>query len=150
MTIRSLAVALVAALTLTAAPAMGADVPADDPQPVVTCGADAHSCVTPEPTCGADAHKCPTVYSAGKRPRDRHDVDVRRSCKSEAKVWKRYESVTWNLTTRNTLSGDVVESWVPQFNRQGWTRILPTPYGCKKSHQRWVQNHKGQVRGGRA
>jgi hypothetical protein len=122
-------VATLAALALTftlAGPAGAEDVPVVEDVPVA---------IEPEPV--------PILVAPPSKPRDRFDVDKRRSCKREARVMKRVEITSWNLA--ETYANDVtVQFWEPQFSSLGWDRVLPTPRGCVLRHREWARHHGGK------
>ena len=148
----TLIVGLVAALTLTAAPAMG---DATDPKPVPGCDAATSTPCESGPQCVADPDAafpdaeagqhlgpCSPVQSAGDRPADRTFNQFKRSCKHEAKRWARTVFIVHELGT--SANG---ASWWQQETRVGkWYRVY-TPRGCQLRHNEWRRNHRGQVDG---
>ena len=133
----TLIAALVAALTLTAAPAMG-----DEPtQPDGSVNEVASAC-DPKATPDCPPLPPPPVQTAGDRPADRTFKQHKRSCKTEAKKWSRQITVTHVLERSNDGA-----SWWQQETRVGdWFRVF-TPRGCQLRHNEWKRNHRGQVDG---
>lgn len=132
----TLIAALVAALTLTAAPAMG--------EPVVSGGEGQPIPGACDPLVTPDCPEPPPspVQSAGDRPADRTFNQFKRSCKTEAKRWARVIFVVHELRMGNDGS-----SWWQQETRVGdWFRVF-TPRGCQLRHNEWKRNHRGQVDG---
>lgn len=139
----TLIAALVAALTLTAAPAMGE--PADsDNRPPTACISSTNTADDQPVAADGIETPCPPspVQSAGDRPADRHFFQHKRSCKTEAKKWTRVVTITHELGT--SANG---ASWWQQETRVGkWYRVY-TPRGCQLRHNEWKRNHRGKVDG---
>ena len=139
----TLIAALVAALTLTAAPAMGDEGdPVNGQVPPSTCLTyDPANEVTEDPVNSGPCPPSP-VQTAGDKPADRSYSQHKRSCKTEAKKWSRQITVTHVLERSNDGA-----SWWQQETRVGdWFRVF-TPRGCQLRHNEWKRNHRGQVDG---
>lgn len=91
--------------------------------------------VVPMPDCDP-----PTVIGPGVKPKRVFDRDRRRSCKHEAKVWERVQEIRWTLS-EDYGDNVIFKFWSPQRFDYGWSRVLPTPYGCRLNHRAWVKRH---------
>jgi hypothetical protein len=95
------------------------------------------------PDCANPLKPHREVVGPGVKPRRVFDRDRKRSCRSEAKVFERVQIIVWVLS-EDYHQGVIFKHWSPQRFTDGWSRVLPTPYGCKLNHRAWVRKHGGR------